>query len=235
MAKPTDPDRLAALRARQARNSANYRARQRALKAGLPIPAEIAPKRAANYRPPRVSGIVENAQAKARLLRERRAEVISSLPDVRNPRVRLRAGEVTERAAPLRTTRKGQQTQARRIRERAEAERLQSIGRARREQLVGELTNGMQSERLQSAMTRDQQADFQRYSATIAAGSQQSIAILFEYAGGQNQYSAALERILASPESRDVEEGLAMLASLAEQARQAAALYAPSRIGRLNV
>lgn len=234
MATPTDPAKLAALRARQARNSANYRARQRALQAGQPIPTELQPKRPANYRPPRVSGIVENAQAAARLQRERRAALIASLPDVRNPQVNLRPGEVTERMAPERKTRKGQQTQASRIRNRAAAERLQNIGRSRRNQLVSELERDPTG-RLFDNMTPDQRRDFQRYSEQIARGTQQSIAILFEYAGGQGLYSSALERILASPESRDVEEGLAMLASLAEQSAKANDMYSPSAIGRLAI
>jgi len=220
MAKPTDPDALAALRARQRRNSAAYRARKKAAQAGRAAPPD--------------AGIVERALRQARELRERRAAVISSLPDVRNPRVRLRPGEVTERAAEIRTTRRGQMTQAQRIRDRANAERLQAIGRSRRDQLVSELERDSTG-RLYDAMTREQRADFQRYSEEIARGSQQSIAILFEYAGGQSVYSSALERILASPESRDVEEGLAMLAYLAEQARSAAVMYSPSRIGRLSV
>lgn len=220
MARPTDPAKLAALRARQARNSAAYRARQAAARAGRAAPPD--------------AGIVERAQRETRSLRERRAAVISSLPDIRNPRVLLRAGEITERAAPVRTTRRGQQTQASRIRDRENAARLQSIGRARRSQLISELERDPTG-RLNDNMTPDQRRDFQRYSEQIAQGSQQSIAILFEYAGGQGVYSSALERILASPESRDVEEGLAMLASLAEQARAAAVMYAPSRIGRLTV
>jgi hypothetical protein len=234
MALPNDPAKLAALRARQAQNSANYRARQKALRTGSAIPAALQPKRPANYRPPRVSGIVENAQAAARLQRERRAEVISSLTDIRNPRVQLRPGEVTARMAPERKTRKGQQTQASRIRGRAAAERLQNIGRSRRNQLLSELERDPTG-RLFDNMTPDQRRDFQRYSESIAKGSQQSIAILFEYAGGQSVYSAAIERILASPESRDVEEGLAMLATLAEQASKAADMYSPSKIGRLTI
>lgn len=231
MARPTDPAKLAAYLARQARNSANYRARQKAAAQGIHIPTA----RPAQYRPPRVNGIVESAQASAQRQRLSRAAIISSLPDVRNPQVRLRAGEQTERMAPERKTRAGQQRQAQRIRDRAAAERLQAIGRSRRNQLVNELLYGAQSDRLQDAMTKEQQREFQRYSEVIASGSQQSIAILFEYAGGQNQYSGALERILASPESRDVEEGLGMLQSLAEQAQRAAVMYSPSAIGRLTV
>lgn len=235
MARPTDPAKLAAYLARQARNSAAYRARQRAERLGVQPPPEARLQRPAVYRPPRVTGIVENAQASAQRQRQARAEIISQLPDVRNPRVKLRPGEQTERYAPERKTRAGKRRQAEAIRNRAAAERIQAIGRARRNQLLNELRFGALSDRLQDAMTREQQADFQRYSERIASGSQQSLGILFEYAGGQNEYSAALERMLASPESRDVEEGLSMLAALADRAGRAAVMYSPSAIGRITV
>lgn len=211
----------AARRARQARNSAAYRARQRAKQAGRATPADPA--------------IVQRAQAYARNLRESRAAAISSLPNVQNPRGHLRPKEVTERSAPERKTRRGQQTQASRIKGRADSERLQSIGRSRREQLRTELDRDDGPLTLRSSMTADQRAEFQHYSNRIAAGSLQSLAILFEHAGGQEDYSMALERILASPDSRDVELGLAILAKLAGTAERAAVMYAPSKIGRLSV
>jgi len=235
MAKPTDPAKLAAYLARQARNSANYRARTKAIKLGTSVPLQARRQRPAVYRPPRVSGIVTTAQASAARQRKARADVLSNLPDVRNPGVRLRIGEQTERMAPNRKTRKGQQRQAAALRERAAAERIQAVGRARQAQLRNELHSGAQSDRLQETLTKSQQRDFQRYSEIIASGSQQATAILFDHAGGQNEYSAAVERLLASPESRDVEEGLAMLQALAERAQQAAKLYSPSAIGRINV
>jgi hypothetical protein len=179
--------------------------------------------------------IVERAQAAAARQREARAEVISSLPDIRNPGVTLRAGEQTGRGLPERKTPAGQRRQAAAFRERIASEKLQAVGRARKAQLVSELEHGPQADRLQGAMSREQQREFQSYSERIARGSQQSLAILFEHAGGQGAYSSALERILASPESRDVEEGLGMLAALADQADRAAVLYAPSRIGRLSI
>lgn len=220
MARPTDPAKLAALRARQARNSAAYRARKAAAKVGRVAPPDI--------------NIVQRAQREAQSLRERRAAVISSLPDIRNPRVTLRPPEQTPRAATVRKTRLGQQTQASRIRERANSERLQAIGRARQAQLRSELEHDPTG-RLRENMTSDQRRRFLELSDQIASGSRQSLAILFDYAGGQGLYSSALERILASPESRDVEEGLAILEQLAGDARKAAIEYAPSRIGRLNV
>lgn len=235
MARPTDPIRLAAYLERQARNSANYRARQKAARLGVPVPVQAVRQRQANYRPPRVTGAVERAQETRKQQRDRRNAVISSLPDIRNPEVRLRVGEVTERGLPERKTRKGRQRQAEAFRERTNAEKLQNVGRARQQQLRTELLSGAQSDRLRDAMNANQQKEFQRLSEIIASGSQQSTAILFDHAGGQGEYSAAYERIVASPESRDVEEGLAMLATLAGRAQQAAVVYAPSRIGRLNV
>lgn len=178
--------------------------------------------------------IVERAQAAAARQRQARAAIISSLPDIRNPRVNLRPGEQTGRGLPERKTPAGQRRQAQAFRQRIAGERLQNIGRARKNQLVSELERDPTG-RLHDNMTADQRRDFQAYSEAIARGSQQSIALLFEHAGGQSVYSSALERILASPESRDVEEGLAMLASLAEQAARAAVVYAPSAIGQLTV
>ena len=51
----------------------------------------------------------------------------------------------------------------------------------------------------------------------------------------QSLYTEALDRILASPQSRDVEEGLDIMEQLAELAASAARVYAPSRIGRLTI
>ena len=235
MARPTDPIKLAAYLQRQARNAANYRARQKAARLGVPVPVQAIRQREANYRPPAVRGAVERAQATRAQQRAARNAVISSLPDIRNPQVRLRTGEVTDRGLPERKTKKGRERQAQAFRERAAAEKLQNVGRARQEQIRSELQHGSQSDRLRDAMDRGQQAEFQRLSDIIASGSRQSIAILFDHAGGQGEYSAAYERIVASPESRDVEQGLAMLATLADRARAAAVEYAPSRIGRLTV
>lgn len=235
MARPTDPAKLAAYRARQAVNAANYRARLKAAKLGTPVPAQAVRKRAANYRPPMVRGAVERAQATAAQQRAERDALIGSLPDIRNPRVNFRPIERTERGLPERKSWRGRQRQAQAIRERSAAGRLQEVGRARKEQLVNELRSGSQSERLQSAMDSEQQRRFQYLSEKIAKGSQQSVALLFDYAGGQGDYSAAIEMIIGSPESRDVEEGLDRLERLAELAGKAASAYAPSTIGRLRV
>lgn len=183
--------------------------------------------------PPRVQGPPpQRAQDVARIQRERRAATISELADVRNPLVKLRVGEQTERFAPPKKTRAAQLRQAAAIREQAAAQKLQTVGRNRQAQLRNELGFGPNAERLQEAMSPEQRRRFQLLSDTIAKGSQQSTAILFNYAGGQSAYSSALERILASPESRDVEEGLAILAQLAETAGRADAMYSPKALGK---
>jgi len=188
---------------------------------------------AAKPGPPRVHGPApKRAQDTARIQRERRAAVLSELPDVRNPAVKLRVGEQTERFAPQKKTRAGQLRQAQAIRAQAAAQRLQGVGKSRQSQLRNELDFGPNAERLQEAMTPEQRHRFQVLSERIAKGAQQSTAILFDYAGGQSAYSSALERILASPESRDVEEGLAILAQLAETAGKANAMYRPKALGK---
>jgi len=174
----------------------------------------------------------KRAQDTARIQRERRAAALSELPDVRNPAVKLRVGEQTERFAPAKKTRAGQLRQAQAIRTQAAAQRLQAVGKGRQAQLRNELDFGSNAERLQEAMNPEQRRRFQDLSYRIAKGSQQSTAILFDYAGGQGDYSSALERILASPESRDVDEGLAILASLAERADAANGLYSPKALGK---
>lgn len=219
MNRPTDPAKLAALRERQKRNSANYRARKKAEAARRVAPAD--------------SGIVTRATNYAEGLRQKRAALLSTLPDVRNPRAKLRPGEVTEREPAARTTRKGQATQAARIRDQANAQRLRVQGRARQNQLRSELELDPTG-RLHDTLTAEQRREFQQLSEKIASGSQQSTGILFEHAGGSGLYNGALERILASPESRDVEEGLAMLARLADMAADAKRLYSTSAIGRID-
>lgn len=235
MADITEAAKIADRRARNAIAARNYRARIKAERLGVPVPAHAVRQQPARYRPPRVHGAVERAQASARQQRERRERLLSQLPDVRNPRVKLRPQEKTERGLPERKTRAGRIRQAEAIRERAAAERIQTVGRERQKQLRGELDYGAQSDRLQETLSKRQQREFKKYSNIIASGSYQATAILFDHAGGQQEYSAAIERLLASPESRDVEEGLSMLAALAERAQSAATMYAPRAIGRIEV
>ena len=221
------PERAAQLRAASAR----YRARQKAAKAGASIPDAAARRVTSRALPP----VVARAATRAAASRTRRAETIEALPSIRNPEVNVYVPREPTRKPAQRSTKAGQARQAEAIRERAAAEKLQAIGRARKFQLEYELVGGSVSERLTDAMTRSQAARFQAASREIASIPQQALAILFEYEGGQSDYSSALERILSSPESRDVEEGLDKLEALADLAKRAGQAYSPKAIGRLNV
>lgn len=215
--------------------SKRYRARKAAEREGRPTPPEVAPRRLAAYHPPKVSGAVARASATAAFSRSSRAATIESLPSVRNPAVTIYVPREPTRMPAARKTKAGQARQAEAIRERAAAEKLQTIGRSRRFQLEYELFGGQNAERLQDAMTRNEQARFQKASRRIAGIPQQALAILFDYEGGAGDYSSAIERILSSPESRDVEEGLGKLEALADLAERAGQLYSPRAIGRLTV
>lgn len=173
-------------------------------------------------------------------MREERLRILRQLPDVRSldpehperrpARIRPVMDMGRSEGPPVKT-KEAQQRRAAAIRANANAERLQGVGRRRKADLSIELTDGPISEQLQEMNTEDR-VRFQRLIDRITKGSAQSVAILFEHAGGQNLYSAAIQRILY-PQNR--ESGFDLLESLAEYAENAAQLYAPSRIGRLNV
>jgi len=182
-----------------------------------------------------VSGAVARAAATAAASRSQRAATIEGLPSVRNPEVTIYVPREPTRTPAARKTKAGQARQAEAIRERAAAEKLQTIGRARAFQLRYEMLGGQNAERLQDAMSPGDQSRFMRASRKIASIPHQALALLFEYEGGQGDYSSAIERILSSPESRDVEEGLNKLEVLAELAERAASLYSPRAVGRLTV
>lgn len=177
-------------------------------------------------------GVVQNAQAYAERVRKRRYEYLRTLPNAINPRKRIRIPEPEERAAPVKKTRPAQQRQAQAIRESIDNQRLARIGKSRKGELVIQLEFGPQYAQLQKNMDREQQREFQYLSEIIAKGSAQSVAILFEYSGGQSLYTGAFDLILQS--TPDVEGGLGLLAELAEAAQRAAVIYAPSNIGGLR-
>ncbi len=231
MARPTDPAKLAAYKARQAANSRAYRARKAAEAKGAPVAPEFERKAPARYRPARGDGPVNRAAQYAAELRASRAEAIESLPSARNPAVNIYVPREPARAPDRqRKTKAGLARQAAAIRERARAERLQSIGRARKSQLVEGLTTGPNADRLGETMDREQQRRYQRAAERLAGIPQQVLAVLFEYEGGQGDYNSVHERILGSPESRDVEEGLDKFETLADLGERATALYGPAAL-----
>lgn len=244
MVERNSPER----RAQLAAASARYRARQKALREGVPIPAEALRKRAPTYHPPRVSPATvraravetaERAVARAAQAAERgrrtRAETIGSLPSVNNRKARIHVPPERERALAERKSAEGKRRQAEALREHEAAQKLQAIGKARKAQLLTELYDGQHSERLLAALDDNQRARFQRASETIARASNQTVAILFQYEGGQGDYSSVFDKILASPESQDSEEGVRTLEKLAKLSIRADKLYRPAAIGRLDI
>ncbi len=224
----TDSDE--ARRARQRANSAAYRARQKAA-------ATTKKLRGAT---PHGGGVVQKAQADARAIREERERILRQLPhamsiDAENPperAARIRPIIDTGRAeGPTVKTKRAQQNRAAAIRERVNAERLQGVGKRRKADLIIELTDGPISEELQE-MSKGDRIRFQELVERIASGSNQSTAILFEHAGGQKLYSAAIERIRYKPHRRD---GFELLEQLANYAETAAEIYSPAAMKRLGL
>lgn len=238
MVRPDDPIALAALKARQAAASARYRERQKAA-------AATKKPRGAQ---PHGGGVVDAARAQSEALRRERSRILRQLPDVRGideatpaeKAARILPKMDTARAeGPAPKTKAAQVKRARTIRENANAKRVVNIGRARKNDLMIELTDGPISEDLQ-AMAPHHRQQFRELIGRITRGSAQSLGILFEHAGGQDLYSAAIGRILY-PATR--ESGFDLLETLAEHAESAAREYSPSSInrrtglplGRLNI
>ncbi len=218
-------------RAQHAKNQAAYRARQKAAAASKKLRGAT----------PHGGGIVFKAQADARAIREERERILRQLPhamsiDAENPperAARIRPVIDTGRAEgpPIPKTKRAQQNRASAIRENVNAERLQGIGRRRINDLRIELTDGPISEELQE-MSKSDRRRFAELTDRISAGSAQSVAILFEHAGGQKLYSAAIERIRYKPHRN---EGFELLEALAEYAETAAQIYSPSALKRLGL
>jgi hypothetical protein len=162
--------------------------------------------------------------------------VIGSLPSIRDPEANLYVPrEFTGRYQPEKKRADARARQAEAIREKARGEKIVALGRSRRLQLETDLLIGPNADRMAELMTREQQTRFQQYSRQIASISYQALGILFAYAGGQQDYNSAIERILSSPESRDVEDALAKMKNLAMLAQRAEATYSPRAIGKITV
>ena len=191
---------------------------------------------------PHGGGAVLRAQQQAEALRQARAAELKRLPDVRsmseaNERglkpARIRPVMETGRGLdkPLPKTKAAQANRAAAIRESSNAKRVEGIGRSRKASLNAEFMYGPISEQLQEMSPSDRRR-FVGLVERITRGSNQSIGVLFEHAGGQKLYSAAIERIVYKSHRS---EGFDLLETLAEYAELAATEYAPSKIGRLTI
>src|SRR5690606_1534908 len=110
-------------------------------------------------------------------------------PNVRNPAMNLRArGERDFRAAP-RGYSQARQSQA--IREQIQATKVQSVGRRIKSSIQG----NAERPDLRNVMDREQRRRFDEAMRRLQSGTQQSLGLLFVYAGGQEDFDLALERI----------------------------------------
>lgn len=207
-------------------NKANQRARDRARAEDRPIP------KAVRLYP--ITQAVNREATKAVTLREARLAAVSALPSVRNPEVNIEVGRQMPRL-PARFTRSGPQRQLQAIREQAQSQKLEEVGRGRRAQLRSELDDSTQAEQYKKYMSPEQMRRFRQLSEKIASIPLQALGILFDYEDGSNSYNAVIDRLTGSPQSVDVEEGLANLETLAETAELAGKMYSPKAIGRLGV
>lgn len=221
-----------------------YRERQKLIRAAQPIPAHIAPKRAATYRPPtgkatehtrkvaannaRV-GAAQRASEAATVQREIRAREIEKLPQVRNPKARIFVGR-----EPARVVATGANARdAAAIRRAATNQKIQAVGRglqrAFRSSTVAE-DNG-----LYGLDARDK-ARFEGLARRVASVSPQALAIYYHHEGGSGEFTNATKAIRYPVDGSDGEEGFARLEALVKSVETAEALYGEKALGyKLNV
>lgn len=165
----------------------------------------------------------------------RRAAIVGELPSARNPSVNIYVPREAPRGPA--TTPKKPSEQRRRVealRQNAQAQKLQAVGRARKQTIQAELTTGSRADNLNANLNRSQKARFKAATSKITGISQQALAILFQYEGGQGDYQSAIDQI-SYPNELDIEDSLGRLEALAETAGRAEQLYGPRMIGRLRV
>lgn len=236
MARTTDPEKLAALRAREAVNARAYRARQKEAREATP-PPNVTGRYQQSRKPEYVpgTGLLQRAYREVQAARVKQDSVIRSLPDIRNTtkRVAIRVPERPETSLNLAgiRTRKGMETAAKRLRDEHKSTQLQGFGKSKRQQLRTELTHGPVAEMLQENMNREQQDRFQRLSERIAKPSNQAVAILFKHLGGAGTYDSIISKLLY-PKDSSIDDSLDRLEELADQADRADKTYSPAAIRR---
>lgn len=207
-------------------NKQNQRARDRARAEGKPTPRHVT-----RYVKDQAVARAFNSKYEAK---ERRIAALESLPSVNSPTRNIQV-ERGQEPAPAGTTKFGAKRQAAALRESARNQKLEAVGSGRRKQLLAEL-DGTAHSKMYDALNRSQRARFAQLSKQIARGSNQSLAILFEYQGGAETYNAILSD-LVYPSSEAIDEALDTLEEFAGLADKARVLYAPSNpaVGRLGV
>lgn len=205
-------------------NKQNQRARDRARTQGLPVPRHVT-----RYIKDQAVTRAYNAKYEAKA---RRIAVIESLPSVNSPSQKIQVDRGQE-GGVAGTTKFGAKRQAQALRESARNQKLEAVGSGRRKQLLAEL-DGTAHSKMYDALNASQRERFKEISKRIARGSNQSLAILFEYQGGADTYNAILSD-LVYPSSEAIDEALDSLEEFAGLADKARVMYSPKNVGRLGV
>lgn len=233
MARPTDPAKLAALRARQAANSRAYRARKAAERAvSNPEPA---PRRKASA--PSSEQAVQRIHQQRAEARTRRFQVVGGLTSARNPRVSIytpREAPTAPATVPVTPAARRQRIKV--IRELTNAQKLQNVGRNAKARVRDILDQDGRADSIRENLSKigGGQARFDAAIAKLSSVSQQTLAILFQYEGGEGDFQSALTQ-LAYPREQDPDDALGRIETLAEVAQRGELLYGPKAVGRLRV
>lgn len=197
-------------------NKANQRARDRARAAGAPVPREV-------KKYPATQAAHRAFEAKEAAL-ARRIERLENLPSVLSPTTNIQVTRDQPRAIAG-FSRKSPTRQAAALRESARNQKLSAVGSGRRRQLLGELDDTEHS-KVYNALTPGQRKRFAELSKRLAKGSNQSLAILFEYQGGAAAYNSILSDLIY-PDAEAIDEALDALEALAELGDKARTMYSP--------
>jgi len=205
-------------------NKQNQRARDSARAQGLPTPRHVT-----RYVKDQAVSRAFNAKYVAK---ERRIAALESLPSVNSPTKNIEVDR-GQQSAVAGTTKFGAKRQAEALRESARNQKLEAVGSGRRKKLLAEVNASENSHRY-DALSPSQRARFVEINKQIARGSNQSLAILFEYQGGAEAYNSIVSDLIY-PSSEAIDEALGTLEEFATLAAKARVMYAPSKIGKLGV
>ncbi len=229
MARPTDPEKLAALRARQAANSARYRARKAAERN-----PEAAPGPRLRAAPATEAAVVRAHEARA-AARAKRNEVVAGLTSARNPAVKIHTPrEFPSAPAAIPDTAAKRRQRVKVIRANMDAQKLTNIGRRRKAELADIMGTDPRADAIRANLSSDQIARLQTAAGRMSSVSQQTLAIYFQYEGGEGELQSALTQ-MAYPRGSDIEDMLGRIESMADLVEQAETLYGPKAVGRLRI
>lgn len=229
--KPASPERKAA----NAEAARAYRARQVAIRAGVDIPAAIAAKREARYRPARVSEhvqkvrveqtrrtTVQRAVDKGAAERAARAEFVKQFPQAKNPKENIEPPNFKARLP-------GREATVQKIRQGHRASRLQPHGAKLRQDFADGGFNG-----LQDTMNRSERRKFRALSARASKVTSQALAIYFQFEGGSGEFGSIITQIRYGAAGHH-KEVLTRMSNLVKRLELAETLYGRKAAGPTNV